>query len=75
MILVCCLSYNVSVCMSLQLIKHERILYLVKISVGDKEKACLFQELIGLSGACCCLVIEVVLADQANTEFSTHFSK
>ncbi|KAM6258723.1 LOW QUALITY PROTEIN: ankyrin and armadillo repeat-containing protein [Spheniscus humboldti] len=56
-ILVCCLSYNVSVCMSLQLIKHERILYLVKISVGDKEKTCLFQELIGLSWPCCCLVI------------------
>ncbi|KAM6080376.1 LOW QUALITY PROTEIN: ankyrin and armadillo repeat-containing protein [Theristicus caerulescens] len=41
MILVCCLSYNVHMCMSLQLIKYERTLYVVKISIRDKEKTIL----------------------------------
>jgi len=51
MIPVCCLSCNVCICTSSQLMKCERMLYLVKISIRDKEK------LIGLSRLCCCLVI------------------
>lgn len=49
MILVCCLSWNGCICMSLQLINYKRILYLVKISIRDKERTWLLQELIGLS--------------------------